>query len=851
MKQTKSLLILLLALCCSLGMHAALRTIEEAMTIAGQFVAERRQGISAAEITQRAMTAPIAAEPMQLAYTQMQYGTANAALYVFTHSNDGFVIVSADDRTRTILGYADGAFDADNIPANMRAWLQMYADEIASLPSTTRRLPSLEQVNDYPAVEPILGNIEWDQDEPFNNHCPIDPSTNERSVVGCVATATAQMMYHYRYPETGVGEHRYYWRGSILSVDFSQANYDWEHMLLQYKEGNYTQVESDAVAELMYHLGVACNMWYSPNSSGATTASSLYALTTYFDYDAAVRVLMKDYMDEDFIMGEIANELVANRPIYIEALTKKHEGHAFVCDGMQSNGYIHINWGWGGYANGYFSLSVMNPINQGIGGASDDGAFTESVILYTGIQPNKGGVTIPTVVSSQINMLSSTSLSKTDKVSFEIIDFQNGGLANEAGNVALLIYKDGNLYRTINTGFDWELDSHHYYSSPVNASATLSNIERGHYELVVGLNVPGKQVEPIYVYEHGVKRYEMNVTSDSIFFEEIVKKNEYFGVEYALMQVTDLSLKTGCNNLRIVMQTEDFELNNKGQVKAGTALSFDVFPTSVNSIIGSYALDATGSKDVGTMSTTFSRIVGLQDGKQINETFVDGVVSISQIVGGHYVIDYHLITADNQSYTGKCKILTMGVNSYKQSATGAVSSYTLTNDQVTAITADRAYTWGEQYANDEIGIMPFFVEGVVSNVETIDVKTGDANFYISATGDMSDALYCYQSKWLGNTDFLSGHEIAHLDVVMLVGYLQYDHSSVPTLHGYVYDHYEYLPPVNTDITYLADDADTYVYDLMGRMVAYRPKGTQSAIELPAAGCYIVRQGNKTTKLMIE
>ena len=337
MKRITSLtIILLLHFVCVHTLYGGVRSVEEARVIAGQFMAESKKGVSSSELTRRAMASSADAEPMHLVYTQMQYSEYTPALYVFTHSSDGYVIVSADDRTRTILGYSsESSIAEENMPANMRVWMQMYADEIARLDETTPVSSRLcTSVDYYPTIEPLLGQTTWNQSEPYNNHCPIDMTTGERSVTGCMATATAQVMYHHKHPHSGTGSYSYNWRGNTLSVDFSQAEYDWDNMLPTYRNGNYTQIESDAVAQLMYHVGVACHMDYSSVASGAGMGSSMVALMQFFDYDAGIEVLPKDYMDEETMLSKMAEDLQASRPIQIEALTKKYEGHAFVCDGM-------------------------------------------------------------------------------------------------------------------------------------------------------------------------------------------------------------------------------------------------------------------------------------------------------------------------------------------------------------------------------------------------------------------------------------------------------------------------------------------------------------------------------------
>ena len=815
----------------------------------------------------RAAAATTTTQPVEWVYTQYQINETTPAVYVFNAVGEqGFVLVSAEDNARAVLGYSDeGHIDAQSIPANMRAWLQMYADELARAAKAPAAADAQRSVEYYPAVEPLIGNVAWNQDAPYNNHCPIDPKTQKRSVTGCMATAAAQVMYHHRYPEKGTGSYSYWCGWENLSVNFSEATYDWDHMLPSYKNG-YTQQESDAVAQLMYHAGVASNMWYGSASSGAAMGTAMQAMMRNFDYDAAIRVLMKDYMDEEAVMDAIVADLQGSRPVFIEALTKKDEGHAFVCDGIQADGYIHINWGWGGYGNGYFALSAMNPTNQGIGGASDDGAFTEYVTLYTGIQPNQGGQTVPYLVSGGIELTSEAAIAKRSKVSVKIDDFQNAGLAQESGKIVFMLYHNGERYQTIATGRTWQLKPMHYNSS-LDASASMADIPAGEYEMLVGIDVTNKTQYPIYTYGIGEKRYQMTVTSDSVFLKEIIKKSEYYGTEYASMRVTDLSAKTGAKNLRMVIQTEDFALTSKGTVKSGTALALDIFPADVNSIIGTFSVDAANKQAHGTMSPVYTKLMSIEDGKQVDEVMTQGVVTITQVLGGHYAIDYQL-RSKTREFVGKCKIMGSAVQCYRQE--GSINkSFTLTNTIVTPAPVGLLYDWVNQFQSAEPSSQLVYVQGLISQINTIATEAGDATFYISADGIQSKALYCPQTKWLENTDFVTGQELAPYDTVVILGNMQLTDLTTPTVLGYIYDHRQGQPPVNTSLSATVDSdclismqgmqlqlsspraCDTYIYDLAGEVVAMAPAALQQTILLPHAGCYILRRGDSVKKIIIQ
>lgn len=846
----------------SAGMVA--RTPEQAAVIASEFFSH-----SQADPVQRMRRAAVATtftQDVEWVYTQYQINETTPAVYVFNAIDEqGFVLVSAEDNARAVLGYSDeGHIDAQNIPANMRVWLQMYADELARAAKAPAAADAQRTVEYYPVVEPLIGNVAWNQDAPYNNHCPIDPNTNQRSVTGCMATAVAQVMYHHKYPKKGTGTYSYWCGWENLSVDFSKATYDWDHMLPSYKNG-YTQQESDAVAQLMYHVGVACNMWYGSSASGAGMGMGMQALVRHFDYDAAIRVLMKDYMDEEAVMDEIVVELQGSRPVFIEALTKNDEGHAFVCDGIQADGYIHINWGWGGYGNGYFALSAMNPTNQGIGGASDDGAFTEQVTLYTGIQPNQGGQTEPMIVSSGIDMTSAAAIAKSSKVSVTIYAFQNAGLAEESGKIAFMLYQNGEKYQTVGTGKSWQLKPMHYYRS-IDASASMANIPAGEYEMLVGIDVTNRTQYPIYTHGIGEKRYQMTVTNDSVFLKEIIKKSEYYGTEYAQMQVSDLSAKTGANNLRVVLQTEDFALTSKGAVKSGTAMALDLFPADVNSIIGTFSVDAANKQTHGTMSPVYTKLMSIENNKQVNEVMTQGVVTITQVIGGHYAIDYHL-RSKTREFVGKCKIPAHMVKCYRQ--VGSTNkNFTLTNQTLTPAPAGLLYEWISLFQSAESTSQLVYVQGLVAQLNAIATEAGDATFHLSDNGSMTDALYCPQAKWLGEDDFVTGNELTRNDTVVMCGHMQLTDLATPTVLGYVYDHRQGEPEVNTDVLSpvatchisvqgmqlllsSAHACDTYVYDLAGEVVAMAPAALQQTILLPHAGCYILRRGDTVRKIIIQ
>ncbi|MBR5689214.1 MAG: C10 family peptidase [Prevotella sp.] len=319
-------------------------------------------------------------------------------LYVFKMAkNEGFVIVSNDDRTEPILGYSDsGNFDPDNMPDNMRAWLQGYADQIAWL----NEHPEFDNViAKAPTKNPIapLMLSKWDQDEPYNNLCPI--YSNERCVTGCVATAMAQVMYYHgsrtgQPAATTATITSYTTSTNKLSVEAvaAETTLDWNNMLPVYGTGT-TTAQQTAVATLMKVCGAALRMDYDIAQNGGSSAycSSIpSALKNYFGYSSTTRYVSRGDYSLSGWNSLIYNELLEGRPVCYGGQSSGG-GHAFVIDGYDGDELFHVNWGWGGHQDGYFLLSVLNPgSTAGLGASSsNDGySFTQEAII--GAKPNDG-----------------------------------------------------------------------------------------------------------------------------------------------------------------------------------------------------------------------------------------------------------------------------------------------------------------------------------------------------------------------------------------------------------------------------------------------------------------------------
>ncbi|MDP4281409.1 MAG: C10 family peptidase [Bacteroidota bacterium] len=301
-----------------------------------------------------------------------KYYNGSPVYYIFNFSGNGFVIVSADDQVRPVLGYSmEGTWSDDNFPPQFSSWMEGYAKQIDW--SRTNNFtasenvksqweyylnPSLNKAPSNPlpgSVDPLLIST-WDQGNFYNLLCPADAAGPGGHVyAGCVATAMSQILFYYRWPYVGTGSHCYTPSGYPLQcADFGNTAYDWNSML------NNLSGQDSAVATLIWHCGVSVNMMYSPTGSGAYSDDAANAFKTYFKYNSNVTRLDKSSYPEDQWDSIMRDNLNHRRPLYYDGFGPQG-GHAFNLDGYQNDNYFHFNWGWSGYYNGYFYLNNLNP----------------------------------------------------------------------------------------------------------------------------------------------------------------------------------------------------------------------------------------------------------------------------------------------------------------------------------------------------------------------------------------------------------------------------------------------------------------------------------------------------------
>lgn len=350
----------------------------------------------------------LAAQPLHCVITrQVQVDqTEIPALYVFNAGdNAGYIVTPADDRFRAVLGVADsGAIDPNDMPPSLEWWLGQYAQEIEyymnqestlltfpsnMAPRTSVAAPKTSNYSSWSAIAPMVSTL-WDQTSPYNNKCPIDKTTNKRSVTGCVATAMAQIMNYHKWPEQGTGSNSYSSSNcGTLSMDFSTTTFDWANMLNKYSSSSST-TQKNAVATLMLACGISTNMSYTSDASGTQSGLASLALRKYFKYsDKSVFYGRPGFTTEQWEQL-VYDALSQGYPVGYSG-TGTAGGHAFVCDGYSKNGLFHFNWGWSGSSDGYFALDALNPGSLGTGGGA--GGFNTNQDIYVAVRPDQSGFT--------------------------------------------------------------------------------------------------------------------------------------------------------------------------------------------------------------------------------------------------------------------------------------------------------------------------------------------------------------------------------------------------------------------------------------------------------------------------
>ncbi|MDO9510371.1 MAG: C10 family peptidase [Bacteroidales bacterium] len=297
---------------------------------------------------------------------------SNPSIFIINLKNNGYVLISGDKRTPPVLAFSfEGKIEDTHRPPAFDMWINNYQNQIESY---TNRIEGIDDPNNpewtnlsekskkgvikYSGddIAPLIYS-NWNQDWPYNEQCPSDPQgPGGHCYAGCVPTAMGMLMYYYRWPLTGTGSYSYTSPDyGLLSANFAQTSYKWNEMSFSISKTD------SAMAQLLYHLGVSCDLVYGPDGSGMYNHKSAYSLKTFFKYSPQTQYVFRDSTNMNWDSILIAH-LNRKMPMYYAGWSVPDiNGHAFICDGYQGGSFFHFNFGWGGSSNGYFYTNNLSP----------------------------------------------------------------------------------------------------------------------------------------------------------------------------------------------------------------------------------------------------------------------------------------------------------------------------------------------------------------------------------------------------------------------------------------------------------------------------------------------------------
>lgn len=504
--------ILLLAM-ASIAMNAsaAQRTAAQALQIAKTFVASAPQfrGVQSANLTLATKASASEAKPLV---------SSPAAYYIYNVSDKGFVIVSGDDRFNEILGYSDNGTvsDVNELPDGLQYWLSFLSDEMSAAIEAGYEpsgfVGSNSNANISQSVSPLI-KTKWNQNSPYNNMLG-------GNMTGCVATGIAQVMKYWSYPETGTGSHTGAYSPKY-SANFGATTYDWANMLEEYGSGWESKAQTDAVATLMLHVGVATDMRWDKSQSATPNAYGAYALHTFFRYNPNLYIETRDQMSLGAWKSLLIEQLQSGHPLCYSGMSTETGGvgHFFVCDGYDANnGLFHFNWGWAGQYDGYYSVTTLEPGTGGIGAGA--GKFNYWQSIYVNVQPEQTGEYKANFHAVTVDIKNSS-----NKGDVKIV---TNGLSNEntysfKGSIGLAIYNaDGSLNSYVASSKTFPAAGFNIgnnYSGEWDYDVDLSKIADGTYTVCAAVwSDRDSKTFPVRAKYDNATYYNMTVTASGVTF---------------------------------------------------------------------------------------------------------------------------------------------------------------------------------------------------------------------------------------------------------------------------------------------------------------------------------------------
>lgn len=514
------------------------------------------------------------------------------AFYVFNvQEKGGFVIVSGDDRTPDILGYADkGALDVENAPCNVKWLLSCYEKTIDSLrlvqdDVSAPRKRAARRSAERAEIAPMI-TTHWGQGAPYNNMCP--EVNGDKCLTGCVATAMAQIMNYHKWPQGNTAAIDAYTTSSqgINVTALEASTFDWNNMKDEYYNVSTTDAEKEAVAKLMRYCGQAVNMDYGLEASGASTTPVSFSQT--FGYSKSVtRILPQSFTPEE-LGNAIYEELENKRPILYSGHSAS-SGHAFIVDGYKDS-YYHVNWGWNGDSDGYFTL-IGDYIGEDVvpfeiipySRYQDILQFIQSPVRSEDILRSKVIIEHPLIgVGDNIRYRSNKD---SDFPSFRLQSHLSSDLTNVALQIGYGLYDGDNLIQVLSSETHSFSSTDGNYYSYDGIFMISSSIPEGTYQ-ILPINRISDNEEWMIDERSNINHIIAEISDKTLVLKTAIASNDGDFKLYGLETIDGITyeLTRRFNNYRASVRDEEYS----GDIKIPNVVEYDNLDFYVNglSIVG-------------------------------------------------------------------------------------------------------------------------------------------------------------------------------------------------------------------------------------------------------------------------
>lgn len=516
------------------------------------------------------------------------------AFYFVNYKDKGFVLISGDDNMPQILGYSEeGQIYKGNIPENLKDILIRYVAEYKQAEKGNLyfgKISASVETNNFPEeITPLLKDIQWNQESPFNKYCPI--FNGIQTLAGCSASSASQIMYYYKYPGTGqesityrspvygtyTGDFKIVNDSIEIKADFSKYKINWDEMIPSYTYG-YTEQQINAAAELSTYTGYAFYNEYGIIVTSSYMQNIMYGLEKFFNYDDDMTMQYGDIYSGAQWTKIIKNEIYSGRPV-LSGNQNSYGGHAYIIDGYDKNNLFHINWGWNGIFNGYFLLYNQNPYYtyNGYG-------FNLSQCILTKIKPSDGKKAQTKNIVYNLNgiKINKIRIKQQDSISIDLYKLAYSKLCNKT-TIYGLLYKDNYVYDTLCYSVKTETPP---YTDEFNFRINKKinhKIDPGKYQLKFAYRTTN-QIDTIIYNKAFVHSYKLTATNDSLFFYPEENKNPFNVIKADTLNKTfnknfnnfKLSIENKSNRSELIqtkISLESVKRDSVNKLKADTTIS--------------------------------------------------------------------------------------------------------------------------------------------------------------------------------------------------------------------------------------------------------------------------------------